>query len=107
MSERLDMNCWNSWSKPKNLGEGVNGVYNDWGFKLYDNDSKAMLASESKLPYKVDANLLGDGGVREHNLRNGYKVEGKQSGSFNYQCRTDIYFVDLMIYKRLADCQID
>ena len=96
VSERLDMNSWNSWSKPKNLGEGVNGVYNDWGFKIYDDNTKAMLASESKLPYKVDARLLGDGGIREHNLRNGYEVAGKQSGSFNYQCRTDIYFVDLI-----------
>jgi len=96
VSERLDMNSWTSWGKPKNLGKGVNGAYNDWGFKIYDNNTKAMLASESKLPYKVDARLLGDGGIREHNLRNGYKVEGKQSGSFNYQCRTDIYYVDLI-----------
>jgi len=96
VSERLDMNSWNSWSKPKNLGEGVNGAYNDWGFKIYDNNTKALLASESKLPYKVDASVLGDGGIREHNLRTGYVVEGKQSGSFNYQCRSDIYFVDLI-----------
>ena len=96
VSERLDMNSWTKWSKPKNLGEGVNGSYNDWGFKVYDNNTKAMLASESKLPYEVDARLLGDGGLREMNLRNGYKVEGKQSGTFNYQCRTDIYFVDLI-----------
>lgn len=96
VSERLDMNNWTTWSQPKNLGEGVNGEYNDWGFKMYDEESKAMLASESKLPYKVESNLLGDGGIREHNLRNGYKVEGKQSGSFNYECRTDIYYVDLL-----------
>ena len=96
VSERLDMNSWTSWSKPKNLGKGVNGENNDWGFKIYDNNTKAMLASESKLPYKVDARLLGDGGIREHNLRNGYKVKGKQSGSFNYECRTDIYYVDLI-----------
>jgi len=96
VSERVDIDSWTNWSKPKNLGEGVNGSYNDWGFKLFDNNKRAMLASESKLPYKVDTKLLGDGGIREHNLRNGYKVEGKQSGSFNYQCRTDIYFVDLI-----------
>jgi outer membrane protein OmpA-like peptidoglycan-associated protein len=95
VSERLDMNNWTTWSQPKNLGEGINGEYNDWGFKMYDEESKAMLSSESKLPYKVESNLLGDGGIREHNLRNGYKVEGKQSGSFNYECRTDIYYVDL------------
>ena len=96
ISDRLDMNAWTSWSKPKNLGEGINGKYNDWGFKVYDNEAKAMLASESKLPYKVDARLLGDGGIREYNLRNGYKVEGKQSASFNYECRTDIYYVDMI-----------
>ena len=96
VSERLDINSWIKWSKPKNLGEEINGEFNDWGFKVYDNNTKAMLASESKLPYKVDATLLGDGGIREHNLRNGYKVEGKQSASFNYQCRTDIYYVDLI-----------
>ena len=96
VSERLNMNSWSSWSKPKNLGEGVNGAYNDWGFKIYDNNTKALLASESKLPYKADASVLGDGGIREHNLRTGYVVEGKQSGSFNYQCRSDIYFVDLI-----------
>ena len=96
VSERLDMNSWISWSKPKNLGKGINGAYNDWGFKVYDNNTKAMLASESILPYKVDSRLLGDGGIREHNLRNGYKVKGKQSGSFNYDCRTDIYYIDLI-----------
>jgi len=96
VSERLDINSWIKWSKPKNLGEEINGEFNDWGFKVYDNNTKAMLASESKLPYKVDSRLLGDGSIREHNLRNGYKVEGKQSASFNYQCRTDIYYVDLI-----------
>ena len=95
VSERLDMSSWAHWSQPKNLGKGINGEYNDWGFKIYDNGAKAMLCSETKLPYQVDASLLGDGSVREHNLRNGYKVEGKQSGSFNYQCRTDIYYVDM------------
>ncbi|MDA9808318.1 OmpA family protein [Flavobacteriales bacterium] len=98
VSDRLDLNTWTSWSKPKNLGEGINGEYNDWGFKVYDNETKAMLASETKLPYKVDARLLGggNGAIREHNLRNGYKVEGKQSASFNYDCRTDIYYVDMI-----------
>jgi len=98
VSERLDLNTWTSWSKPKNLGEGINGEYNDWGFKVYDNETKAMLASETKLPYKVDARLLGggNGAIREHNLRNGYKVEGKQSASFNYECRMDIYYVDMI-----------
>ena len=98
VSDRLDMNNWNSWSKPRNLGNGVNGEYNDWGFKVYDNETKAMLSSENKLPYTVDARLLGGGntGIREHNLRNGYKVEGKQSASFNYECRTDIYYIDLI-----------
>jgi len=96
VSERLNMQNWTSWSEPKNLGKGVNGQYNDWGFKIYDKQTKAILASETKLPYKVNTSLLGDGGIREHNLRNGYKVEGKQSGSFNYECRTDIYYVDLI-----------
>ena len=96
VSKRLDMNSWTAWSAPENLGDAVNGEYNDWGFKVYDDETKAMLSSESKLPYKVDARLIGDGGIREINLRTGYKVEGKQSGSFNYQCRTDIYFVDLI-----------
>ena len=98
VSDRLDMNNWNSWSKPRNLGNGVNGEYNDWGFKVYDNETKAMLSSETKLPYTVDARLLGGGntGIREHNLRNGYKVEGKQSASFNYECRTDLYYIDLI-----------
>ena len=73
----------------------INGPYNDWGFKLYDNESKAIMSSETKLPYKVNTQLLGDGGIREHNLRNGYKVEGKASASFNYQCRSDIYYVDI------------
>ena len=53
------------------------------------------MASETKLPFKVDATLLGDGGAREHNLRNGYELKGKQSASFNYQCKSDIYLVDL------------
>jgi outer membrane protein OmpA-like peptidoglycan-associated protein len=98
VSDRLDMNSWDSWSRPKNLGEGINGEYNDWGFKVYDNETKAMLASETRLPYKVDARLLGggNGGIREHNLRNGYKVVGKQSASFNYDCRTDIYYIDMI-----------
>ena len=98
VSDRLDMNSWQSWSKPKNLGEGINGEYNDWGFKVYDNETKAMLASETRLPYKVDARLLGggNGSIREHNLRNGYKVQGKQSASFNYDCRTDIYYIDMI-----------
>ena len=98
VSDRLDMNSWASWSKPKNLGEGINGEFNDWGFKVYDNETKAMLASETRLPYKVDPRLLGGGneGIREHNLRNGYKVKGKQSASFNYDCRTDIYYVDMI-----------
>ena len=98
VSERLDMNSWVSWSKPRNLGDGVNGEYNDWGLKVYDNETKAMLSSETKLPYKVDARLLGGGntGIREHNQRNGYKVVGKQSASFNYDCRTDIYYIDMI-----------
>lgn len=96
LSTRTDMSNWTSWSNPVNLGSGVNGPYNDWGFKLYDNESKALLSSETKLPYNVDSRLLGDGGIREHNLRTGYKVEGKQSASFNYQCRSDIYYVDMI-----------
>ena len=60
-----------------------------------ENESKAVLASETRLPYKVNSQLSGNGGIREHNLRNGYKVEGKQSASFNYDCRTDIYYVDM------------
>ncbi len=96
LSTRTDMSNWTSWSNPVNLGKGVNGPYNDWGFKLYDDESKALLSSETKLPYNVDTRLLGDGGIREHNLRNGYKVEGKQSASFNYQCRSDIFYVDMI-----------
>ncbi|MAZ58719.1 MAG: hypothetical protein CMP56_04890 [Flavobacteriales bacterium] len=96
MSKRLDDNSWTSWSTPINMGSGINGEFNDWGFKLYDNELKAVLASESKLPYKVNSQLSGNGGVREHNLRNGYRVEGKQSGSFDYNCRTDIYYVDMV-----------
>ena len=96
VSNRLDDKSWTSWSDPVNMGNGINGEFNDWGFKLYDSESKAMLASETKLPYKVNSQLLGNGGVREHNLRNGYRVEGKQSGSFDYNCRTDIYYVDML-----------
>lgn len=95
VSQRLDMNSWNSWSSPKNLGPNINQEFNDWCFNLYDNESKALMASETKLPFKVDATLLGDGGVREHNLRNGYELKGKPSASFDYQCRSDIYWVDL------------
>ena len=76
VSERLD-DKWTSWSTPKNLGSKINGQYNDWGFKLFDNESKAIMSSETKLPYNVNSQLLGDGGIREHNLRNGYEVEGK------------------------------
>ena len=94
VSKRIN-DSWTSWTSPKNLGAKINGPYNDWGFKLYDNESKAMMSSETKLPYKVNTQLLGDGGIREHNLRNGYKVEGKASASFNYQCRSDIYYVDI------------
>ena len=94
VSERLD-DKWTSWSTPKNLGSKINGQYNDWGFKLFDNESKAIMSSETKLPYNVNSQLLGDGGIREHNLRNGYEVEGKASASFNYQCRSDIYFIDV------------
>ena len=95
MCKRLDSNSWTSWSEPVNLGSGINDAFNDWGFKLYDNESKAVFSSETKLPYKVNSQLLGDGSIREHNLRNGYRVEGKQSGSFNYDCRSDIYYVDM------------
>ena len=94
VSKRIN-DSWTSWTSPKNLGSKINGPYNDWGFKLYDNESKAIMSSETKLPYKVNTQLLGDGGIREHNLRNGYKVEGKASASFNYQCRSDIYYVDI------------
>ena len=96
LSTRTDISNWTSWSNPVNLGSGINGSFNDWGFKLYDNESKALLSSETKLPYKVDTRLLGDGGVRETVLRNGYNIEGKQSASFNYQCRSDIYYVDMI-----------
>ena len=95
VSQRLDMNSWNSWSTPKNLGPNINQEFNDWCFNLYDNETKALMASETKLPFNVDATLLGDGGAREHNLRNGYELKGKQSASFNYQCKSDIYLVDL------------
>ena len=95
VSQRLDMNSWDSWSTPKNLGPNINQEFNDWCFNLYDNETKALMASETKLPFKVDATLLGDGGAREHNLRNGYDLKGKQSASFDYQCRSDIYWVDL------------
>ena len=93
VSERLD-DKWTSQCS-KNLGSKINGQYNDWGFKLFDNESKAIMSSETKLPYNVNSQLLGDGGIREHNLRNGYEVEGKASASFNYQCRSDIYFIDV------------
>ena len=47
VSERLD-DKWTSWSTPKNLGSKINGQYNDWGFKLFDNESKAIMSSETK-----------------------------------------------------------
>lgn len=96
VSERLDLTSWTSWSTPKNLGPNINQEHNDWCFNLYDNESKALMASETKLPFKVDATLLGDGGAREHNLRNGYQLVGKASASFDYRCRSDIYWVDLV-----------
>ena len=96
VSERTNTNSWTEWSVPKNLGSDINGRYNDWGFKLYNDESMAVMASETKLPYKKESTLSGNGGVREHNLRNGYKVEGKQSASFNYDCRSDIFYVDML-----------
>jgi outer membrane protein OmpA-like peptidoglycan-associated protein len=88
---RKDFNDWSNWDGPYEIS-GLNSITDDWGYKedLIGNLYFSRANKSDFIPTKKGKD--GTGFLFESNFRSGYSIYGQQSGSFNFNEQTDIYF---------------